>query len=183
MIREPDLATLRKFLIECYDDAELTRLCFDYFHDVFQDFTADATKGQKALQVIGFCQRRGLMPDLLSILEEERPIPFANRFGSLDDALFADDIRVDLNTANQTQLATVPGVGHRLAKIIISMRPFESVADLRKVPGIGPKRYAQIKDWYMVELPEVEGPADGELAGNTPGTQSLDIVKEPDHAV
>lgn len=154
MIRDPDLATLRKFIIECYDDAELTRLCFDHFHDVFQDFTADATKGQKALQLIGFCQRRGLMPDLMSVLEEERPAPFMDKFGSLEDALFADDVRVNLNLANQTQLAAVPGVGHRLAKTIIQHRPYSDVAELRKVPGIGPKRYDAIKDWYTVALPE-----------------------------
>lgn len=153
MIREPDLATLRKFLIECYDDAELTRLCFDHFHDVFQDFTADATKGQKALQLIGFCQRRGLMPDLMSVLEEERPVPFMEKFGSLEDALFAEDVRVDLNAANQTQLAAVPGVGHRLAKTIIQHRPYANVNDLKKVPGIGPKRFEAIKDWYTVVAP------------------------------
>lgn len=153
MIRDPDLATLRKFIIECYDDAELTRLCFDHFHDVFQDFTADATKGQKALQLIGFCQRRGLMPDLMSVLEEERPVPFMDKFGSLEDVLFADDVRVDLNAANQTQLAAVPGVGHRLAKTIIQHRPYGAVADLRKVPGIGPKRYEAIKEWYTVAPP------------------------------
>lgn len=150
MIREPDLATLRKFIIECYDDVELTRLCFDHFHDVFQDFTADATKGQKALQLIGFCQRRGLLPDLMSVLEDERPVPFMEKFGSLDDVLFAEGVRVDLNSANQTQLAAVPGVGHRLAKIIIQHRPYASVNDLRKVPGIGPKRFDAIKDWYTV---------------------------------
>lgn len=154
MIRDPDLATLRKFIIECYDDAELTRLCFDHFHDVFQDFTADATKGQKALQLIGFCQRRGLMPDLMSVLEEERPSPFMEKFGSLEDALFADDVRVDLNVANQTQLAAVPGVGHRLAKTIIQHLPYASVTDLRKVPGIGPKRYEAVKDWYTVAAAE-----------------------------
>ncbi|MEZ4516219.1 MAG: helix-hairpin-helix domain-containing protein [Chloroflexota bacterium] len=78
------------------------------------------------------------------------------KFGSLDDALFAEDIRVDLNTANQTQLAAVPGVGHRLAKTIIAHRPYDSVNDLRQVPGIGPKRFEAIKDWYCVILPETD---------------------------
>lgn len=160
MIKDPDLATLRKFIIECYDDAELTRLCFDHFHDVFQDFTADATKGQKALQLIGFCQRRGLMPDLMSVLEEERPAPFMEKFGSLEDALFAEDMRVDLNIANQTQLAAVPGVGHRLAKIIIQHRPYAGVNDLKKVPGIGPKRFEAIKDWYTVTVPGAANPSE-----------------------
>ena len=164
MIREPDLATLRKFLIECYDDAELTRLSFDHFHDVFQDFTADATKGQKALQLIGFCQRRGLMPDLMSVLEEERPVPFMEKFGTLEDALFAEDVRVDLNVANQTQLAAVPGVGHRLAKTIIQHRPYTNVSDLRKVPGIGPKRFESIKEWYTVTAPVAPVPSEENYA-------------------
>lgn len=168
MIREPDLATLRKFLIDHYDDAELTRLCFDHFHEVFQDFTADATKGQKALQLIGFCQRRGLLPDLMSVIEEERPVPFMERFGSLDEALFADDVRVDLNTANQTKLAAVPGVGHRLAKTIIRHRPYESVEELRRVPGIGPKRYQAIRDWYTVTAGEDEDDAGDSAPSDLP---------------
>ena len=182
MIREPDLATLRKFLIDHYDDAELTRLCFDHFHEVFQDFTAEATKGQKALQLIGFCQRRGLLPDLMSVIEEERPVPFMERFGSLDEALFADDVRVDLNTANQTKLAAVPGVGHRLAKTIIRHRPYESVDELRRVPGIGPKRYQAIRDWYTVTAGEDEDDAGdsapSDLPVPPPQTSSFDQNEE-----
>jgi competence protein ComEA len=56
---------------------------------------------------------------------------------------------VSLNSASQSQLEELPGVGPTLAQAIISYReksPFSSVNDLRKVKGIGDKRFADLKD-------------------------------------
>ena len=48
---------------------------------------------------------------------------------------------VDINTADLTALMTLPGIGQTLASRIIEYRnthgPFESVAELLKVDGIG----------------------------------------------
>lgn len=56
---------------------------------------------------------------------------------------------VDLNTATLTQLQTLPGVGPVLAQRIIDFREqhggFRTVADLRKVSGIGDARYNDLK--------------------------------------
>jgi competence ComEA-like helix-hairpin-helix protein len=49
---------------------------------------------------------------------------------------------VNLNTATQTELERLPGIGPKLAERIIVARqakPFTSFADLDQVPGIGPK--------------------------------------------
>ncbi|HEX6871706.1 MAG TPA: ComEA family DNA-binding protein [Micromonosporaceae bacterium] len=61
---------------------------------------------------------------------------------------------VNLNTATAAQLQTLPGVGPVLAERIIEYREqhggFASVADLRKVTGIGDARYQELKDRVTV---------------------------------
>jgi competence protein ComEA len=61
---------------------------------------------------------------------------------------------VDLNTATAAQLETLPGVGPATAARIIDQRTrqggFKAVRDLRRVPGIGERRFAELKDRVRV---------------------------------
>ena len=61
---------------------------------------------------------------------------------------------INLNTATQAELETLPGVGPALASTIISYREenggFSSVNDLRKVSGIGDKKFSDLKDLVSV---------------------------------
>jgi endonuclease YncB( thermonuclease family) len=57
--------------------------------------------------------------------------------------------RIDINTATEKELTTVPGIGHVMAARIIAARPFRSADDLRKVSGIGDKKYAQIRPYFQ----------------------------------
>ena len=57
---------------------------------------------------------------------------------------------VDLNTADQAALESLPGVGPALAGAIIAARPFKSVEDLKNVKGIGDVKYAGLKDLVTV---------------------------------
>lgn len=56
---------------------------------------------------------------------------------------------VDLNTATAEQLQTLPGIGPVLAERILSWRAqagrFRSVDQLREVPGIGERRFAELR--------------------------------------
>jgi len=62
---------------------------------------------------------------------------------------------VDLNQATQRQLELLPGIGPVLAGRIVEYRQrhrgFHRVSELRAVPGIGPKRYASLKDLVVVK--------------------------------
>jgi competence protein ComEA len=60
---------------------------------------------------------------------------------------------LDLNTATLEQLDTLPGVGEVTAGRIIAYRtahPFTAVDELLEVPGIGQRRFDQLKDLVTV---------------------------------
>jgi competence protein ComEA len=61
---------------------------------------------------------------------------------------------IDLNTADATQLDTLPGVGPSTAAKIVADReangPFASVDDLGRVSGIGPKKLDSLRDLVCV---------------------------------
>lgn len=57
--------------------------------------------------------------------------------------------KVNINTAQLSELDTLPGVGKKLAKRIIKARqqkPFTSLEDLERVPGIGKKMRKKLSD-------------------------------------
>ncbi len=56
---------------------------------------------------------------------------------------------IDLNTASEQQLTTLPGIGARRAKDILKRRaqkPFKRKSDIQRVKGIGPKTYRKMAD-------------------------------------
>src|SRR5438876_8661152 len=57
--------------------------------------------------------------------------------------------KIDLNTATEKELTTVPGIGHVMAARIIAARPFRSADDLKRESGIGDKKYAQIRPYFQ----------------------------------
>jgi competence ComEA-like helix-hairpin-helix protein len=57
--------------------------------------------------------------------------------------------KLDVNRATEEQLDALPGVGPATAKNIIVARPFKSADDLRKVKGIGDKRYEKIRPYFQ----------------------------------
>ena len=65
------------------------------------------------------------------------------------------DMRIDVNTATEVQLNALPGIGPALAARIATDRatrgPFESIADLARVHGIGPKLIERIGPYVVCE--------------------------------
>ena len=57
--------------------------------------------------------------------------------------------KIDINTATEKELRTVPGIGPVLAAHIMGARPFRSADDLKRVSGIGDKKYAQMRPYFQ----------------------------------
>lgn len=57
---------------------------------------------------------------------------------------------IDPNTATVDEIMLLPGVGEVLAERIVEGRPYKSVADLRRVPGVGEKVFARIEDSLQI---------------------------------
>ena len=57
---------------------------------------------------------------------------------------------IDPNTATVDEIMLLPGVGETLAERIVEGRPYKSVEDLRRVPGIGEKVFARLKDSLQI---------------------------------
>jgi len=72
--------------------------------------------------------------------------------------------QIDINTADWPEFALLPSVGEVLAKRIVEDRatrgPFRDWNDLRRVRGIGPKTFDQIKPFLlpMADLNATAGP-------------------------
>jgi competence protein ComEA len=62
---------------------------------------------------------------------------------------------VNINTAGQSELESLPGIGPSLAKKIMDFRQknggFKNVSDLVAVPGIGQKKFEQLKNLVTVK--------------------------------
>jgi competence protein ComEA len=65
---------------------------------------------------------------------------------------------VNLNTATAEQLATVPGVGPKMAERIIDYRQknggFKKIEDLMNVSGVGEKSFLKMKPLITVTAPK-----------------------------
>lgn len=61
-----------------------------------------------------------------------------------------EERRISINTASTEQLSTLPGIGPAMAERIISFRTenglFQTLEDLQKVKGIGPRLFEKLKD-------------------------------------
>ena len=58
---------------------------------------------------------------------------------------------INVNSASPAELETLPGIGPSKAAAIIANRPFDSIDDLERVPGIGAKTMEQLRELIIAQ--------------------------------
>ncbi|MDQ1301989.1 MAG: hypothetical protein QG637_1911 [Chloroflexota bacterium] len=86
-----NLAVIRKLVSAAFSDEELKAFCFDHFSDVYQDFTAGQTLGQRVQLLLDFAVRQGQTPRLLAAVAQANP----HQYGRFDGELQGPDIGPD----------------------------------------------------------------------------------------
>lgn len=75
--------------------------------------------------------------------------------GPVQFAAFSGAALINLNTASQAELESLPGIGPVIAQRILAYRaesgPFRRPEDVQNVPGIGPGIFEKIKELITVE--------------------------------
>lgn len=69
--------------------------------------------------------------------------------------LLALGVKIDVNSASADELEALPGIGPTLARRIVEARPYQSVADLDRVPGVGVARLAGMREHVRVSATDV----------------------------
>jgi len=66
--------------------------------------------------------------------------------GDAAPAALAEQACIDINSAGPEELTEIIHIGEARAQEIVELRPFDSIDDLTRVPGIGPARLEDIRE-------------------------------------
>ncbi len=63
--------------------------------------------------------------------------------------------KININTATEDQIELLPGIGPKLATEVLNYRTnngnFKTIDDIKKVSGVGDKKFEKIKNFIMIE--------------------------------
>jgi competence protein ComEA len=63
--------------------------------------------------------------------------------------------KVNINTATESQIALLPGIGPKIAGKVINYRAdngnFKTAEDIKKVKGVGNKKFEKMRDYIIIE--------------------------------
>jgi len=102
------------------------------------------TLPEKSLLIEGIKESGGILPQ--ADLNELK----LGSFLKDGDRIYVSPEEIDINRSSLSQLTRLPGIGPTLAQRIINYRKekggFRTLLELQEVPGIGEKKFQQIKD-------------------------------------
>lgn len=105
-----------------------------------------------AVGVLGLASLTGL---IWTVTTDSKPIEQVQTSQTAIEA--PARLLIDLNTADPRQLQLLPNIGPKLAQRIYDDRTengsFETLKDLDRVKGIGPKTIAHLSDWVTITTP------------------------------
>ena len=86
------------------------------------------------------------------IIRQDGVYVWGNSSGGTTD-MGGGTVMVNINTASEEELKSLPGIGDVTARAIVDYRkdtPFDSTEDIKNVTGIGDAKYNRIKDYICV---------------------------------
>jgi competence ComEA-like helix-hairpin-helix protein len=107
-------------------------------------------------------------PDIIQKIETDSPSP-------------PQSSRIDINAATAIELQRLTGVGETFAQRIIEARPFNSLDELEKVNGLGPKTLEKIKEqglaWVDPQLQAIKKTTDLKSIATASLTETINQPK------
>lgn len=87
------------------------------------------------------------------IIRQDGVYVWGAKTGPSDSSEQGTQLMVNINTASEEELKSLPGIGDVTAKAIVNYRketPFKAIEDIKNVTGIGDSKFKQIKDYICV---------------------------------
>jgi hypothetical protein len=141
---------IRELILESFDDEELLTFCQDHFGEAVNQFSSATSKEAKARELIGWCERREKMQDLIDKLKTERPAKYQKYAAELEGK----------ETATSSIVEKIQQAENQVANILKSAEPVEPLpqpapsesARLESSAHPLGGSLAEIKSWFLTVL-------------------------------